>query len=81
MVVTNHAVSRALERLYGVDDGGSIKQQDWMQKMLKDMIKPSKASFLDGTKYMALIDGFDFHRAVIKVENNIHILITITPIK
>ncbi|MCI4436163.1 MAG: hypothetical protein JHC33_05055 [Ignisphaera sp.] len=47
---------------------------------LRCIIEPSSINFLEGTIYKARIEGYDNYRAVIIVEDGVHIVKTIAPI-
>jgi len=81
MVFTDHAIERALERLEGSKVVNPSKEMcNEMEIILRCLIIPSGATFLDGAKYQARIEGYDSYRAVIKVEDGTHVVTTITPI-
>ena len=80
LVITKHAMDRALERLFNTKGEYSDEQYEFIKNTLIELIKPFNAYLVDGAKYIAQIDGYPKHRARIKVENGKHILVTVVPI-
>jgi len=81
MVFTDHAIERALERLRGSNIVNPSKDMcNSIEVALRCIIEPSGINFLEGTIYKAKIEGYDDYRAVIVVEDGVHIVKTIAPI-
>ena len=88
MVITKHAKIRALERLMhtsltGATDDEKLsnrEQSRMIEEFLQKSVRTSNAFKLEGVKYLSQIDGFDSHRAVIRVSDGEHILISVIPI-
>jgi hypothetical protein len=81
MVFTDHAIERALERLRGSRVVDPTKDMcNGMEIALRSLIEPSGINFLEGATYKARIEGYDDYRAVIVVENGIHVVKSIVPV-
>lgn len=79
--ISYHAKVRGLERLAGREEGEfSDDDLNRMEILLKSLVKVSTINFVDGSKYLTRVEGFDNVRAVISVTNGVHTLLTITPI-
>ena len=81
MVFTDHAIKRALERLecLKVVDPSKCMRDD-VEVALRCIIEPSGINLLEGTTYKAMIEGYDDYRAVIVVENGVHIVKSVVPV-
>jgi len=81
MVFTDHAIERALERLRGSKVVNPSKDMcNSMEVALRCIIEPSSINFLEGATYKARIEGYDDYRAVIVVEDGVHIVKSVVPV-
>lgn len=93
LIVTNHGLVRACERLFCIklegkgDNGkvmGNLALAGRADEFLKNAVILSSTTLIKGTVYRAIIEGFDNYRAVIAVdEKDItkHKLLTIKEVK
>jgi hypothetical protein len=51
-----------------------------MEVALRCIIEPSGINFLEGATYKARIEGYDDYRAVIVVEDGVHIVKSVVPV-